>query len=177
MAGAARMAAMEGARESRSRLPQALQHSLCPRHRCADFSQPYSCPLFCAVCVDSASWLLGHLKSYVCYELFACLEVKARQVSAEVFDLLMQVAGSDSRYLLQLGPSGECSAPCGDGTREKSLSCMDTVLGLPVEMTMCSLNSTTLGLLSEPCNTQQYVLVQCVLNCHRNRIGSGLQLP
>ncbi len=67
------------------------------------------------------------------------------------------MAGSDSRYLLQLGPSGECSAPCGGGTREQSLSCIDTVLGLPVEMTMCSLNSTTLGQLSEPCNTHQYV--------------------
>ena len=34
---------------------------------------------------------------------------------------------------------------------------MDTVLGLPVGMTVCSLSSTTLGQLSEPCNTQQYV--------------------
>ena len=72
---------------------------------------------------------------------------------------MLQVVGSDSRYLLQLGPSGECSAPCGGGTREKSLACMDTVLGLPVEMTMCSLNSSTLGQLSEPCNSQQYAPV------------------
>ncbi len=43
---------------------------------------------------------------------------------------------------------------------------MDTVLGLPVEMTMCSLNSTTLGQLSEPCNTQQYVPVQYALTRH-----------
>ena len=73
----------------------------------------------------------------------------------------LQVAGADSRYLLQLGPSSECSAPCGGGTMQKPLACMDTVLGLPVEMTMCGLNSTMLGQLSEPCNTQQYASACC----------------
>jgi len=67
----------------------------------------------------------------------------------------VQVAGSDARYLLQLGPSGECSVLCGGGTRQKTMSCVDTVLGLPVEMTMCSLNSTVLAQLSVPCNTQK----------------------
>ncbi len=65
----------------------------------------------------------------------------------------MQAA--EARYSLEMGPAGECSAPCGRGTRQRQLSCMDMLLGLPVEMTQCSLNSTIMSQLSEPCNMQQ----------------------
>lgn len=69
-------------------------------------------------------------------------------------DLVPQVATPD-RYSLQLGAPGECSAPCGGGTRQRPLACMDSVLGLPVEMTLCSLNATVLSQLSQPCNTRK----------------------
>lgn len=126
------MAATEGPCGSRSRRPRALRRSLCLRHRCARAPTPHCAYLTSSWCVKE---ILG------CPESSSCA---------------LQVADSDSRYLLQLGPSSECSAPCGGGTMQKPLACMDTVLGLPVEMTMCSLNRTMLGQLSEPCNTQQY---------------------
>lgn len=67
--------------------------------------------------------------------------------------LLMQAA--DPRYSLEMGAPGECSAPCGGGTRQRQLSCMDMLLGLPMEMTQCGLNSSVMLQLSEPCNMQQ----------------------
>ncbi len=69
--------------------------------------------------------------------------------------LVVQVLGPD-RYSLQLGPKGECSAPCGGGTRQRSMACVDSAVGLPVELTRCSTqNATLLSQLTEPCNTQK----------------------
>ena len=68
---------------------------------------------------------------------------------------MVQVLGPD-RYSLQLGPKGECSAPCGGGKRQRFMTCMDSAVGLPVVMTQCSTqNATLLSQLTEPCNTQK----------------------
>ncbi len=63
-------------------------------------------------------------------------------------------AGSAARYELEVGPLGECSAACGGGQAQRSLACMDTIIGLPVDMSLCNLDIASLSNLTEPCNTQ-----------------------
>ncbi|CAL8467725.1 g7263 [Coccomyxa elongata] len=48
-------------------------------------------------------------------------------------------AGPDltPRYKVQVGPLGECSATCGGGLAQRSLSCIDAALGLPAELSKC----------------------------------------
>ncbi|KAK9909309.1 hypothetical protein WJX75_000310 [Coccomyxa subellipsoidea] len=62
--------------------------------------------------------------------------------------------GASPRYEVQTGPLGECSATCGGGQAQRSLSCFDAVLGLPVELSMCQLDPSSLHNLTQSCNTQ-----------------------
>lgn len=72
-----------------------------------------------------------------------------------VYILVLQ-NGSAARFQVDVGPLGECSAVCGGGVAQRSLQCMDTAFSLPVDMSYCHLDLSSLSSLTEPCNPQGY---------------------
>ena len=76
------------------------------------------------------------------------------------------------RYQLKVGAPGQCSVPCGGGTAQRSVTCMDGLTGIPVSMMLCSLDLDMLPRLSQPCNTQMCA----ALGCMPYHVLSNLQL-
>ena len=49
---------------------------------------------------------------------------------------------SSADYMLSFGQFGECSAACGMGTEDQTLSCLSADLRLPAELSNCAYNTS-----------------------------------